>query len=289
LIHMSMVAKQLALPLTGETNQDTLTWAGEQLQQLIKILLTTSLTNTVTEPEPPEEPADYEPTLPSTPEDNGVSDELIIDEHNAYLKGYTDGEIKPNTKITRAEAAMIFYRLLKDNSCDKPVSFTDVEEGMWYEAAIETLAGRGIICGYPDGSFNPDKAITRAEFTAIAIRFANTKSGNSEFTDVPKDYWAYDEIAAATDYGWITGYPDGTYKPDNTISRAEVATIVNRMLGRSADEVYVDKNYYNIVNFYDLRDNKEWYFYQIVEATNNHTFTMNEGGETWRTAEDTIM
>jgi len=215
------------------------------------------------------------------PAETGVDNTLNTEDHIAYMVGYTDGSVRPMNNMTRAEAAMVFYHLLKDPTCDNPVSFKDVEEGKWYTVAIETLAGRGFISGYPDGSFRPDRPITRAEFTAISMHFAKDPDGMGAFGDVGPTHWANNAIASASAYSWVTGYSDGTFQPNKTITRAEVSSIVNRMLGRYADEDFVNQNLDLITQFSDLQDNTKWYFFQLVEATNAHDPAILEGNELW--------
>ena len=131
------------------------------------------------------------------------------------------------------------------------------------------------------GTIKPTKPITRAEFAAIATRFAYSVEGKSEFSDVPENYWAYGNISAAATYGWVEGYEDGAFLPNGDITRAEVAAIVNRMLGRAADEAYVAGNADQLKQFPDLQDTKKWYYLDMVEATNEHDFTVTDGLEKW--------
>jgi hypothetical protein len=185
--------------------------------------------------------------------------------------------------MTRAEVAVMFYRLLLDKSVTpKSGYFTDVPDGKWYSTAVNTLAELGIVKGYDDGSFGPDVAITRAEFVAIAMRFAELDtSGTNIFSDVSAEAWYYDYVVGSVKYGWITG-TNGKFRPDDTITRAEVATVVNRMLGRAADEEYVNSHGEELTQFEDLNDPNYWAYYQIVEATNGHSFyTDDNGNERW--------
>lgn len=218
----------------------------------------------------------------ASPEESGVADWLVTDDHIIYISGYADGSVKPEGNITRAEVAMIFYRLLKNQDVEITASFSDVKDDAWYAEAVTTLASIKIITGYEDGTFAPNKQISRAEFTAIATRFAIATGGNADFSDVPTGHWAKDNIATASDYGWINGYEDGTFAPGNPIRRAEVATIVNHMLARAADEAYVSSNSDKLIQFSDLKDPESWYYLDMVEATNEHDFDMNDGKETWK-------
>lgn len=152
----------------------------------------------------------------------------------------------------------------------------------WFAQVVRVLASLGIINGYPDGTFHPNANITRAEFTAMAMRFAKEAPGEMDFTDVPVGHWAYDYIASASYYGWINGYVNKTFLPENQITRAEVVTIVNHMLGRVCDEEYVMANWSSIVQFTDLQNNHLWYFYDMVEATNGHDYEKPENeDESW--------
>ena len=146
---------------------------------------------------------------------------------------------------------------------------------------MNTLASIGVIKGVGDNQFAPDRAITRAEFTVIAMRFADLDtSGENIFTDVSADDWFYEQVVGSIKYGWITGYEDGTFRPNNTITRAEVTTIVNRMLGRAADKDYVDDHIDELRQFPDV-SKTNWAYYNIVEATNAHDYTKSSGTETW--------
>lgn len=215
------------------------------------------------------------------PEDTGVSDWLNTKDHTAYLSGYANGSFGPNKNMTRAEAAQMFYNLLLNQEVSGAVSFTDVAADAWYAKAVHTLASLGILQGVGDGRFAPDRAITRAEFTVIAMRFADLDtSGENIFTDVNAGDWFYDQVVGSIRYGWINGYEDGTFRPNNTITRAEVTTIVNRMLGRAADKDYVDSHKDQLRQFPDVAQTN-WAYYNIVEATNAHDYEKSGGTEDW--------
>ena len=225
---------------------------------------------------------DFEP-LPDVadPNDTGVADWLNTSDHVSYLSGYPDGSFKPGNNMTRAEVAQMFYNLLLDKDVAITVSFKDVKQDSWYATAVHTLASLGIITGIGNDQFAPERAITRAEFTAIAMRFATLDTtGINIFSDVTENDWFYDYVVGSIQYGWITGYEDGTFRPNHTISRAEVTTITNRMLGRSADESYVNDHSSELKSFTDVT-NAHWAYYQIVEATNSHDFEKTDGSETW--------
>lgn len=216
------------------------------------------------------------------PDDTGVSKWLETDEHNAFLSGYPDGSFQADKNMTRAEVAQMFYALLLDKNVTITKSFSDVEDDAWYAKAVNTMASLGMLEGYPDGTFRPDAPITRAEFTAIALAFAyDPASASCSYTDVNTSAWYYTYVAQATTYGWIGGYPDGSFRPNNSITRAEVAVIVNNMLGRNADERYIDRNADELVSFVDLSKN-HWAYYTIMEATNTHDYTTSSNGESWK-------
>lgn len=216
------------------------------------------------------------------PDETGVSDWLNTKDHFAYLNGYDTGFFGATNNMTRAEAAQMFYNLLLDKDVPMTASFTDVPADAWYAKAVRTLASLGIVEGIGNNQFAPDRAITRAEFTVIAMRFAELDaSGENIFTDVSADDWFYAQVVGSIQYGWITGYEDGTFRPYNTITRAEVTTIVNRMLGRAADEDYVDNHADELRQFPDVSQTN-WAYYNIVEATNAHDYSKSGGTETWK-------
>ena len=216
------------------------------------------------------------------PDDTGVSKWLETDEHNAFLSGYPDGSFLADKNMTRAEVAQMFYSLLLDKNVKITKSFSDVPTDAWYAKAVNTLSSLGMLGGYPDGTFRPDAPITRAEFAAIALAFAyDPASASCSYTDVSTSAWYYTYVAQATTYGWIGGYPDGSFRPNNSITRAEVAVIVNNMLGRDADESYINRNADELVSFVDLSKN-HWAYYTIMEATNTHDYTTSSNGESWK-------
>ena len=153
----------------------------------------------------------------------------------------------------------------------------------WYAEAVYALAEFDIIRGYSDGSFHANESISRAAFTAIAIRLAKeTVPDNAErFSDVPSGHWARNTIARASDYGWIGGYEDGTFHPSAPITRAAVTAIINRMLNRNADEEYVAAHGNELKRFSDVSDPNAWYYYNVAEAANGHDFSMADEKETW--------
>lgn len=206
-------------------------------------------------------------------------------DHFAYVIGYPDGTVHPNGQITRAEVATIFFRLLRDKVRDGAFttsnSYSDVAYGKWYNNPISTMSALGIITGYPDGTFKPNKPITRAEFAAIAARFDETQSGKSAtFSDVI-GHWAAKEIGIAYYNDWIKGYPDGTFKPDQNITRAEAMTLINRVLERKPEspaDLLTNMNKWT-----DNLDTSKWYYLDVQEATNSHGYTRKTFNyELWR-------
>ena len=198
-------------------------------------------------------------------------------DHFAYIIGYKDGYVRPNRNISRAEVATIFFRLLTDDAREKYWSstnnYSDVKDTDWCNNAISTLSNMGILKGYEDGTFHPNAPVTRAEFAAIAARFSDGAADDyATFSDVPNDYWASKEIAKAAKLGWIKGYTDGTFRPTNNITRAEVMTLVNRVLERGVDEEGL------MEDAIQWADNKpdDWYYYDVQEATNSHEYARTD-------------
>ena len=221
-----------------------------------------------------------------------ASGQLILPaaEHKAYIVGYEDGEFKPENNMTRAEAAAIFARNIADRKSENissgKSSFTDVNSKLWYNNSIAYLEKYNIISGYTDGTFRPEEQITRAEFVTMCMRFYDmfediTVSDKNIFNDVPKSHWAVGYICNAIAMKWIEGYADGTFKPDSNITRAEVVAIVNRVLDRSADTEYVNKNISAVNKFTDFKDKSYWAFYEILEAANTHMAVELANGESW--------
>ena len=216
-------------------------------------------------------------------EATGVPDKLNGDDHYAYVIGYLDGNVRPNANVSRAETATIFFRLLKSDIRDGNLiadnGFSDVSDGQWHNKAISTMAKLGIVKGRRADSFDPDASITRAEFAAICARF-NTKpvENSGSFSDI-SGHWAENEIERAAAFGWISGYPDGTFHPDARITRAEAMTMINRVLCR------MPQNESNLLDsMVTWPDNKpsDWHYLAVQEATNSHDFNrQGEVGESW--------
>ena len=195
-------------------------------------------------------------------------------DHYAYIIGYGNNDVRPQNNITRAEVATIFFRLLTDETREanmtKSNSYNDVKDGDWFCCAVSTLSKMGIIKGYEDGSFKPNDPISRAEFAAIAARFdPDGDKTPATFADVTS-HWAKDEISIAANHGWIKGYEDGSFKPDQKITRAETMTLVNRVLNRlpeTKDDLHKDMK-----TWVDNMDETAWYYLAVQEATNSHYF-----------------
>ena len=216
-------------------------------------------------------------------EATGVPSMLNGDDHYAYVVGYSDGTVRPNANISRAEVATIFFRLLKEEVRDGNLTaentFADVTDGQWHNKAISTMAKLSIVKGRRADRFDPDASITRAEFAAICARF-NTKpvENSGSFSDI-SGHWAENEIERAAAFGWISGYPDGTFRPDARITRAEAMTMINRVLCRmpQSKSDLLD----SMVTWPDNKPS-DWHYLAVQEATNSHDFNrQGEVGESW--------
>ena len=212
-------------------------------------------------------------------------------DHYAYIIGYGNNDVRPQNNITRAEVATIFFRLLTDETREanmtKSNGYNDVKDGDWFCCAVSTLSKMGIIKGYEDGSFKPNDPISRAEFAAIAARFdPDGDKTPASFSDVTS-HWVKDEISIAANHGWIKGYEDGSFKPDQKITRAETMTLVNRVLNRlpeTKDDLHKDMK-----TWVDNMDETAWYYLAVQEATNSHYFKNKTGTkfEQWTDLRDT--
>ena len=229
------------------------------------------------------------------PSNEGVTDKngmliLPASEHKAYIFGYNDGTFRPDNNMSRAEAAANFARLISKKKGEKisgKSSFNDVSKSEWYSDYIGYLSKYGIIKGYADNTFRPNDNVSRAEFVAMTVRFNSlfneVKKGSYtvKYTDVATNYWAYSDVAYAKHAGWLNGYADGTFKGDNTITRAEVVTVVNKATGRTADESYIKKNVSVLNKFTDIRNNSIWYYADVMESANTHLANSANNTETW--------
>lgn len=229
----------------------------------------------------------HKPTV-TIPDD--VPTGLNGDDHYAYIVGYPDSTVRPQNGITRAEVATIFFRLLTDETRNanstKSNSYSDVAAGAWYNHAVSTLSAMGIVKGDSHGKFNPNAPITRAEFAAIAARFDDKADTTAvDFSDIAS-HWAKDEISAAANNGWINGYTDGTFRPNNKITRAEAMTLVNRVLKRlpeTAEDLHND-----MIKWSDNSDTSAWYYLAVQEATNSHYYDLKENKhEKWSKLRET--
>ena len=208
---------------------------------------------------------------------------LNSEDHIAYVVGFSDGTVRPEANISRAQFATMLYRLLRAERRDQVFTsqnaFSDVTRDLWYNKAVSSMANGGYIKGYSDGMFRGNQNITRAEFVAMLVRFIGVnEKAYANFVDVSKDYWAYQYIATATEAGWIQGYQDNTYRPDQDITRAEAMVIMNRVLERGVDSK--SKMPSGIVKWPD-NDPSAWYYYDVVEATNDHAYTGKRPSENW--------
>lgn len=228
------------------------------------------------------------PTV-TIPDDDALG--LNNTDHYAYIVGYGNGEVQPQNSITRAEVAAIFFRLLEDGIRNENFThqndFSDVAADAWYCSSVSTLSRMGIIAGYPDGTFRPNAPITRAEFAAIATRFDNNGDKTPvNFTDII-GHWAEGEITVAANHGWVSGYGDNTFRPQNQITRAETMSLVNRVLKRlpetSADLLP------DMITWTDNADTSSWYYLPVQEATNSHYYEFKENSkhEKWTELRET--
>ncbi|MBR4232666.1 MAG: S-layer homology domain-containing protein, partial [Oscillospiraceae bacterium] len=218
---------------------------------------------------------------PDPGHDPGPSPDLNYD-HFAYIMGYPDGTFQPGWNINRAEAATMIYRLLTEARQNEIFTtendFNDVEPWMWYNDYVSSMANGGYVKGYPDGSFRGGNYITRAEFVTLLVRFFRLEDVECSFKDVSPDHWAYKYIATATYFGWLAGYEDGTFRPDQPITRAEAVTVVNRMLQRGVNG---SSDLGNFKTFTDVTDPNSWYYYEVIEAANTHKALGKRPDEIW--------
>ena len=223
-----------------------------------------------------------------------VGPQLNRDDHVAYIMGYPDGTVQPKGEITRAEACTIFFRLLTDSSRDyyfsKTNDYTDVNAGDWFNNAISTLSNAGIVTGYNDGTFRPNQPITRGEMAKIIANFANLNKGTKSFTDL-SGHWSKSYVELAAGNGWIAGYPDGSFRPDQKITRAETVTMINRVLERvPAKELRLLSR--SIMLTFPDNNPGDWYYIAIQEASNSHEYQRSvyetTGDEMWTKLIDNV-
>ena len=214
---------------------------------------------------------------------NRKAAELNRTDHLAFLSGYANGAFEPDRNMTRAEVTTMFARLLTEKmAADQTYSntFSDVAKSHWAANYIGYMQQFGIITGYADGSFRPDASVTRAEFAAIASRFERLTEGTKSFSDVPGSHWAAKYINFAATRGWVNGYADGTFRPNNSITRAEVAAVTCRLLERNADQSYIRSHLSELRAFTDVSES-HWAYWYTMEAANGHDYTKSGSSETW--------
>lgn len=213
--------------------------------------------------------------------DKKATPKLNTSDHFAYVQGYPDGTVKPAGNITRAETAAILFRLMDDASRKTYYStksgFRDVASGSWYNTYVATLNNAGVITDSSNGYFRPNEAITRAELAAMLAKFSETTGAANYFNDVSAKYWAANAIAICAKLGWINGYPDGTFRPDKNVTRAELMAMINRATGRAPKSA--DAFLPGMKTWIDNTADK-WYYLDVQEATNSHSYTV-KGSETW--------
>lgn len=213
--------------------------------------------------------------------DKKAAPKLNTSDHFAYVQGYPNGTVKPAGNITRAETAAILFRLMDDASRKTYYStksgFRDVASGSWYNTYVATLNNAGVITDSSNGYFRPNEAITRAELAAMLAKFSETTGAANYFNDVSASYWAANAIAICAKLGWITGYPDGTFRPDKNVTRAELMAMINRATGRAPKSA--DAFLPGMKTWIDNTSDK-WYYLDVQEATNSHSYTV-KGSETW--------
>ena len=205
-------------------------------------------------------------------------------DHFAFLKGYPGGGFAPGKNMSRAEVTTMFARLLTEQmeaNKSYPASFSDVTSAHWAANYIGYMEQFGIVRGYSNGTFRPNAPITRAEFAAICCRFEQLTDGAAAFTDVPASHWAAKSIAYAATRGWVTGYADGTFKPGNNITRAEVAAVTCRLLERSADKEYIRAHLKELPRVFADMNEQHWAYWYVMEAANGHDYTKSGNTETW--------
>lgn len=220
--------------------------------------------------------------------------QLNRDDHVAYIMGYPDGTVQPEGEITRAEACTIFFRLLTESSRDyyfaRTNDYSDVNRGDWFNNAISTLSNAGIVTGYNDGTFRPNQPITRGEMAKIIANFANLNKGTKSFTDL-SGHWSKTYVELAAGNGWIAGYPDGSFRPDQKITRAETVTMINRVLERvPAKELRLLSR--SIMLTFPDNNPGDWYYIAIQEASNSHEYQRSvyetTGDEMWTKLIDNV-
>ena len=227
----------------------------------------------------------------------GDSTQAMVYTHLPYVTGTGNNRFGPDSHMTRAEAAQMFYNLFHDKNVKAGINYPDVKPNAWYATAVHALAAHGVIRGYPDGLYHPQDSITRAQFATIVVKIAATPSMNTEitplselgnaeakngrFSDVSADHWAYAQINIAASNGWIVGTGNGGFAPGRKITRGEAVTMINRMLRRYPDKDYIS-NHDNLIRYIDLSQT-HWAYYEILEASNKHEYMRQGDSEMWIT------
>lgn len=233
--------------------------------------------------ETPDTPTEAPDTTTEAPDTTRTPPAFETDEHRTFVSGRGEARFAPNASVTRAETcAMLVSLLAEAPEGTQSAPFSDVAAGTWYHDAVAALSGLGIVGGYADGSFAPDRTITRAEFVTILSRFYPTDGAVGGFPDVPADHWAADAIASAAARGWVHGYEDGSFGPDRTITRAEAVTVLDAVLGRSAgaEETQARLAEARVGLFTDVAPT-DWYYAAVMEAAQPHSYEMADGQEVW--------
>ena len=196
------------------------------------------------------------------PDMTGISKQLNTDQNIAYMQGMADGRFYPASSVTRGQVAQIFYRLLKEQKVSSKSTFTDVPDTLWCAEAVNALASLGIVEGVGNGKFAPNQPITRAEFVTICARFTQVSASGETFTDVPASHWAFDAISTAASFGWVNGVGNGQFAPNQHITRAQAAVLLNRLLGRCM----AGQSYENARQYPDVPQT-HWAWKNICEAS----------------------
>lgn len=210
----------------------------------------------------PESSVSVRAMMVADPDMTGISKQLNTDQDIAYMQGMADGRFYPASSVTRGQVAQIFYRLLKEQKVSSKSTFTDVPDTLWCAEAVNALASLGIVEGVGNGKFAPNQSITRAEFVTICARFTQVSASGETFTDVPASHWAFDAISTAASFGWVNGVGNGQFAPNQHITRAQAAVLLNRLLGRCM----AGQSYENARQYPDIPQT-HWAWKNICEAS----------------------
>lgn len=210
----------------------------------------------------PESSVSVRAMMVADPDMTGISKQLNTDQNIAYMQGMADGRFYPASSVTRGQVAQIFYRLLKEQKVSSKSTFTDVPDTLWCAEAVNALASLGIVEGVGNGKFAPNQSITRAEFVTICARFTQVSASGETFTDVPASHWAFDAISTAASFGWVNGVGNGQFAPNQHITRAQAAVLLNRLLGRCM----AGQSYENARQYPDVPQT-HWAWKNICEAS----------------------